>query len=65
MKVGVIGLGRMGSAIVERLVTAQHTVVGFDVATTLRNFGDNFTQINDISSLAQQTHIFWLILQKV
>ena len=30
MKIGVIGLGKMGSAIAQRLIDAGYDVVGFD-----------------------------------
>jgi 6-phosphogluconate dehydrogenase (decarboxylating) len=32
MQIGLIGLGRMGSGIAERLLQGNHAVVGFDVA---------------------------------
>ena len=37
MEIGIIGLGRMGGNMAERLKRGGHTVVGYDQAATARD----------------------------
>jgi len=64
MKVGVIGLGRMGSAIAYRLVQAGHTVVGFDVDTQSHQDAreQGVILVNDIKEVAERARVFWLMV---
>jgi 6-phosphogluconate dehydrogenase len=64
MKVGVIGLGRMGSAIVYRLSKAGHTVVGFNhspqALELARAMGAQ--TVSSLQELARKVRIFWLMV---
>ncbi|MGE0207133.1 MAG: phosphogluconate dehydrogenase (NAD(+)-dependent, decarboxylating) [Candidatus Babeliales bacterium] len=65
MKVGFIGLGKMGSALVTRALQDGHEVVGFD--THKENSQDlkqhkNFTFAHDLKSLVDDTRILWLMV---
>ena len=64
MKVGIIGLGRMGSAIAYRMVKGGHHVVAFDQSEYARNDAQVFgVEIADsIEDLAGKVHIFWLMV---
>lgn len=60
MTIGIVGLGKMGNAIAERLSRAGHIVYGFDPHAT-----DIYKEIKKISSLdelATHTRIFWLMV---
>lgn len=64
MNIGVIGLGRMGSAIVYRLLKAGHSVVGFnhspEALDYVRSLGA--TTVSSLHDLAQNVRIFWLMV---
>jgi len=64
MKVGLIGLGRMGNAIAERLIAGGHNVIGFDPEVQMRLAAQQLgVEIADtIASLCQQTDIIWLMV---
>lgn len=64
MKIGVIGLGRMGSAIAARLVEGGHTVFGFDVnqETRLQARKEGITTVDSLIEIAQHVRIFWLMV---
>ncbi len=64
MKIGIIGLGRMGSSIAHRLVKAGHKVVGFDVsienARMAREQGIEIVAHAPVVAL--EARIIWLLL---
>lgn len=64
MKIGIIGLGNMGSAIAHRVIKAGHHVVGFDSdvdhARRVRDIG--VTLAEHVPSVAQSARIIWLML---
>ncbi|MCA9770117.1 decarboxylating 6-phosphogluconate dehydrogenase [Candidatus Dependentiae bacterium] len=64
MNVGIIGLGRMGLAIAQRILNAGHTVVGFDLSKELMGqltmMGGDTTDL--IEQVAQQARIIWLMV---
>jgi 6-phosphogluconate dehydrogenase len=62
--IGIIGLGRMGMAIAHRLITAKHTVIGFDINTHSRNMAqhDGIEYVEFISDCAAQADIIWLMV---
>jgi len=64
MNIGVIGLGRMGMSIADRLVKAGHHVFGFDpnagVASDAEKVGVTF--IKDFDDLPEHVNIFWLMV---
>jgi len=64
MKLGIIGLGRMGSAIAQRVLDAGHEVVGFDISHTLRSAAQQFgvQAVNNLDEIAAQTRIIWLMV---
>ncbi len=64
MKIGVIGLGRMGEAIAYRLIEAGHEVIGFDTSADARKAveASGGTTVTSITDLAKQAHIFWLMV---
>lgn len=64
MQVGVIGLGRMGFGIAQRMHNASHAVIGFDPNEQTR---ETFAQAGmqpmpTIEQLAQQADIIWLLV---
>lgn len=59
MNVAIIGLGKMGSAVAQRVQQGGHTVVGFDPSVQEHN---TITVVNSIEELAQKAHIFWLMV---
>jgi 6-phosphogluconate dehydrogenase len=64
MKIGVIGLGRMGSAIVYRLCKDGHDVVGYNRgeydASGIHAMGAK--TVESLESLAHAVRIFWLMV---
>ena len=61
MKVGLIGLGRMGLAIAHRLATGKHTIFGYD--PNVQNIDlPNFTLTKNVQEVAQQAQIIWLMV---
>jgi 6-phosphogluconate dehydrogenase len=64
MKVGIIGLGKMGKAIAQRLLNARHEVIGFDVNSKILDKAHNIgvKKAKDIKNLAEQVRIFWLMV---
>jgi 6-phosphogluconate dehydrogenase len=64
MKMGLIGLGRMGNAIGFRLVEAGHTVIGFDRDTKTHKAAQEvgITLVNDLEKVAQETRVIWLMI---
>ncbi|MBI2775472.1 decarboxylating 6-phosphogluconate dehydrogenase [Candidatus Dependentiae bacterium] len=64
MKVGLIGLGRMGIAIAERLLGAKIHVVGFDEnADAVKEFEKMGGQgVRTAAEVGNHTQIFWLMV---
>lgn len=64
MNIGVIGLGRMGSAIVARLIKGNHSVVGYDPSekTRLQIELLGASTVSSLESMARQVRIFWLMI---
>lgn len=64
MKLGLIGLGRMGQAIAHRLLKAGLKIFGFDINNAARNAfqQQGGTPVDDIKTLAEQCSVFWLML---
>lgn len=64
MKVGIIGLGRMGIAIAYRLINADFEVFGFDIdkskADVIEHMDGNF--VEDITEIPKKADIIWLML---
>lgn len=64
MKIGVVGLGRMGHAIAKRISDAGHVVFGFDVdkAAMQRASDSGIHTVKQLEQLAEQADVFWLML---
>lgn len=64
MKLGLVGLGKMGFAIAERVLDAGHEVVGFDLdeilIKELEKAGGQ--PVQSLAKLAQETRIIWLMV---
>lgn len=64
MKIGVIGLGRMGGAIAERLAQNGHDVFGFDFNEQMkqeaRKAGVHI--VSSLAEMAREVRIFWLMV---
>jgi 6-phosphogluconate dehydrogenase len=58
MKIGVVGLGKMGQLIVQRLENAGHTVTGFDIHT----ISPVQHRASSLSALVQENTIIWLMI---
>jgi 6-phosphogluconate dehydrogenase len=52
MDIGMIGLGRMGAAMAQRLRNGGHRVVGFDGDTAARTHAEQIAELESASSLA-------------
>ncbi len=64
MKMGLVGLGRMGNAIAYRLVNAGHEVVGFDLNAQAREAAQKIGVgiASDLADLASRTRVIWLMV---
>lgn len=64
MKIGVIGLGRMGMAIVDRLLKAGHDVFAFDIDQKARDAAQKLgaQTVEAVDQLPQQVNVIWLML---
>lgn len=64
VKIGIVGLGRMGAAIVYRLVSAGHEVVGFDLDLGARQTVVGYgAQVSDtLVGMISQVSIIWLMV---
>lgn len=64
MKLGIIGLGRMGSGIAERVIQAGHEVIGFDLdqknCKQAQNIGVDI--VESVEEIAAQCRIIWLMV---
>ncbi len=64
MKIGIVGLGRMGNAIAYRALQGGHEVVGFDRDAQARKAVQDLgaTTVSSIAELAKQCRIIWLMV---
>ncbi len=64
MNIGIVGLGRMGNAIAQRLVSAGHQVIGFDVdKEALKKAHEiNVETVPSLEDLAFATRVIWLMV---
>ena len=64
MTVGLIGLGRIGLAVAERLIAAGHTVIGFDLSEDARLKLAELGGVRTASAIevAEEADILWLAL---
>ncbi len=64
MNMGIIGLGRMGLGIAERLIAGNHTVIGFDVDVQARQLAADSGVIvaNSMPAILEKANILWLSL---
>ncbi len=62
--VGMIGLGRMGLAIAQRLVQAKHRVVGFDQTSAMMDAAktQGVETVQGLEALVQQSTVLWLMI---
>lgn len=64
MNVGIIGLGRMGSGIAQRLVQKGFTVIGFDpnVETRTAALQTGIQVVHSLELLTSQARVIWLLV---
>ncbi|MFH0898335.1 MAG: decarboxylating 6-phosphogluconate dehydrogenase [bacterium] len=64
MNVGIVGLGRMGLSIAQRLLKAKIPVFGFDVNEESRKHAadQGIEVVCDLQDLASKAHVFWLMI---
>ncbi len=64
MKIGIIGLGKMGNAIAYRLLQAGYSVMGFDAyqETLQAAIAIGVTPVDSPKNMAMQADIIWLML---
>jgi len=64
MKIGIIGLGRMGNSIAFRAIEGGHEVVGYDNYIEARKKAEKIgvTVVDSIAAIAEDVRIFWLMV---
>jgi len=64
MKIGLVGLGKMGAAIAQRLLDGKHDVVGFDPSKEAREAAADAgaATVTDLAQLPKHTRIFWIMV---
>lgn len=64
MKVGIVGLGRMGNAIAQRAVDGGHEVIGFDPShqAQVAALKVGVTLASTLEEVARQTRVIWLMV---
>lgn len=62
MNIGIIGLGRMGSAVAYRLLKKGFSVFGYDPHVVRQNLPENLIITDSIKELAIQTQTAWLLV---
>lgn len=64
MNIGIVGLGRMGNAIAQRLVSAGHQVIGYDLdKEALKKAHEiNVETVPSLEDLAFATRVVWLMV---
>ena len=61
MNIGLIGLGKMGKLIAQRLMAARYGVIGYDPHAQLPQ-SDQFMQMATIAEVAHQVNIIWIMV---
>jgi 6-phosphogluconate dehydrogenase len=64
MKVGIVGLGKMGEAIAHRALRGGHEVLGFDPNEQARQNAEyaGATTVSDLTQLTQQARLVWIMV---
>jgi len=64
MNIGLIGLGRMGNAIADRLLHAGYQVIGFDYDSTARAALEDLggSSVSTLQEVCRNTSILWLMV---
>lgn len=67
MKIGFVGLGKMGSQMVERLITHHHEVVAFDLSENARRLAASngavpVESLKDLAGRLQPPRAIWIML---
>lgn len=64
MNIGIIGLGKMGASLVDRLVRAGFTVYGFDIDEQARKEGEacGAVLVDSSQVVAKQCAVIWLMV---
>ncbi|OGB96924.1 6-phosphogluconate dehydrogenase (decarboxylating) [candidate division TM6 bacterium RIFCSPHIGHO2_12_FULL_36_22] len=64
MKVGIIGLGKMGQAIAQRLLNDNHVVYGFDINNDVLKMFEKHggTPVHSLKDLVKSVDIVWLMI---
>jgi 6-phosphogluconate dehydrogenase len=64
MNIGMIGLGRMGNALAQRIVEAGHCVTGFDVGVAAQEQGRalGVAMVDSVAAVAKREQIIWLMV---
>ena len=64
MKMGIIGLGRMGNAIAFRAIEGGHEVIGYDDYLEARKKAEEIgaTVVDNLAAMAEDVRIFWLMV---
>ena len=70
MKIGIIGLGRMGANIGRRLMRGGHQVVGFDrcadaVQALVANGGEGVDSLEAVKAKLDRPAIWWVMRRPV
>lgn len=61
MKLGIIGLGKMGAGIAHRVMMYGHDVIGYDPAFSSSSLGE-INLVKSVQEIAQQSRVIWLMI---
>jgi len=64
MKIGMIGLGKMGHSIAYRLIKAKHDVIGYDTNAKIKEEAERIgvKTVSDIVQIPEQARVIWLMV---
>lgn len=64
MKVGIVGLGKMGLAIAHRLLKAGHQVVGYDINQDVKDILEQQggTPVSELHDVVSDVDVVWLMI---